>query len=94
MYASRITTPRIEIAVAAHGTGAEITVRDNGPGIAPDLLGRIGEPFATTKAAQGGMGLGLYVSQVLAEKMDGVLRVDSGTGGTRVVLTLPGGKQS
>src|SRR6185436_13786846 len=54
----------------------EISVRDNGPGIEPDVLDRLGEPFQTTKEAKGGMGLGLYVSSVLAGRMGGDLRVD------------------
>ncbi len=87
--AQKVARPRIEVAVAAHGGRVEISVRDNGPGIEPDVLDRLGEPFQTTKEAKGGTGLGLYVSSVLAGRMGGDLRVESPEGGgTRVTLTL------
>jgi two-component system, sensor histidine kinase RegB len=72
------------------GGRIEIIVEDNGPGIDPSLLTRIGEPFQTTKADTGGMGLGLYVSSVLAERMGGSLAVENvgESQGTRVILTI------
>jgi C4-dicarboxylate-specific signal transduction histidine kinase len=86
----RVAKPRIEVTVgAAPGGRVEISVRDNGPGIEPEVLDRLGEPFQTTKEAKGGMGLGLYVSSVLAGRMGGDLRVDTPEGGgTRVTLSL------
>jgi two-component system sensor histidine kinase RegB len=70
--------------------GVSIRVEDNGPGIRPSLLPRLGEPFQTTKEAQGGMGLGLYVCSVLARQMGGELEVATADGeGTRVTLRLP-----
>jgi two-component system sensor histidine kinase RegB len=86
----RVARPRIEVTVgAAPGGRIEISVRDNGPGIEPEVLDRLGEPFQTTKEAKGGMGLGLYVSSVLAGRMGGDLRVDTPEGGgTRVTLSL------
>jgi two-component system sensor histidine kinase RegB len=72
------------------GGRMEIIVEDSGPGISPGLLARIGEPFQTTKGDAGGMGLGLYVSSVLAERMGGSLTIENiGDGrGTRVVLSI------
>jgi len=81
--------PRIRVALRARRGRMEIAVEDNGPGISPSLLQRIGEPFQTTKADDGGMGLGLYVSSALAERMGGALTVENvGTGGTRVTLGI------
>lgn len=54
-----------------------IEVRDDGPGIAPEVLPRIFEPFFTTKGTEGGlpgMGMGLSVSRSLIEAMGG--RID------------------
>jgi two-component system sensor histidine kinase RegB len=77
---------RIGVVVTARRSKIEISVRDNGPGIDPAL--RLGEPFETTKSE--GMGLGLYLSSVLAERMEGTLHVERvEEGGTRVTLTLP-----
>jgi two-component system sensor histidine kinase RegB len=81
-----IERPRIGVVVTSQRAKIEISVRDNGPGIDPSL--RLGEPFETTKSE--GMGLGLYLSSVLAERMEGTLQVEQvEEGGTRVTLTIP-----
>ena len=81
---------RITVAVTRVGNRAEVSIEDRGPGFAPEILARIGEPFQTTKEKQGGMGLGLYVSGMLAKQMGTVLIVQSGRrgGGARVSLAL------
>ena len=54
---------------------ARITVRDHGPGIAPELLPRLFEPFFSTRAGgeHGGLGLGLSLCERLARTMGGQL---------------------
>jgi len=66
-------------------------VRDEGTGMAPDVARRAGEPFFTTKPPGEGMGLGLFLVRLVAEKLGGSLRLESELGkGTRAVLELPG----
>lgn len=68
----------------------EISVRDEGPGIAPHILEKLFVPFFTTKPA--GTGLGLAISQRAVEEMGGRIEVHSrpGSGSTFcVVLPLP-----
>jgi two-component system nitrogen regulation sensor histidine kinase NtrY len=48
-----------------------VTVRDNGPGVAPEIASRLFEPYATTK--QQGTGLGLAIAQRIAIEHDGEL---------------------
>lgn len=80
---------RITITVKQLAGQAEVSVEDKGPGFTPEILARLGEPFQTTKEKQGGMGLGLYVSGMLAKQMDSVLRVQSAPGGgARVSLSI------
>jgi len=55
----RLGSPRVRLHVYAHGETAIISVRDNGPGIAPEIQAQLFEPFATTRRGEGGMGLGL-----------------------------------
>ncbi|MDI3290102.1 ATP-binding protein [Polyangium sp. 15x6] len=85
----RTAKPEIAIVVRDGGDHAEIVIADNGPGFAPEILARLGEPFQTTKEREGGMGLGLYVSSVLLDRMNGTLSVDNGAeGGARVMIRL------
>lgn len=64
---------RLEIAARAEGRRAVITVRDSGPGIAPEVLPRLFEPFVTTRAGADGLGLGLSLCETLATGMGGAL---------------------
>jgi two-component system sensor histidine kinase RegB len=81
--------PRIALWVTRVGDVAEVTVGDNGPGFSEAIVPRLGEPFQSTKEEQGGLGLGLYVSVMLARRMNAVLRAESpGPGGARVTLSI------
>lgn len=65
-------------------------VRDQGPGMTPEILARVGEPFFTTKETGRGMGLGLYLTNALAEQLGGRLDIDSVLGrGTAVRFVVP-----
>lgn len=66
---------------------ARIAVSDQGPGIPPQVAGRIFQPFFTTKAT--GTGLGLAVVKRIAEAQQGDVLVDSGPEGTTFTLRLP-----
>jgi signal transduction histidine kinase len=69
--------------------GMVITIADTGNGIPPDTLKRIFDPFFTTKGFNG-TGLGLWVSQEIAQRHRGILRVRSSQGhGTVFTLFLP-----
>ncbi|HEY8965165.1 MAG TPA: ATP-binding protein [Candidatus Methylacidiphilales bacterium] len=69
---------------------ARFIVRDEGGGMDPETLRRIGEPFFTTKAPGAGMGLGLFLVRAFAEKARGTFRIESVKGqGTTVVLAIP-----
>ena len=68
--------------------GVEISVRDRGTGILPDVLERIFIPFFTTK--KDGSGIGLSLSKQIVAKHGGTLRVWSKEGyGSRFTLWLP-----
>lgn len=81
-----------EVVVSATlaGTRVRIEVRDKGVGMAREVLERAGEPFFTTKPPGGGMGLGLFVSRAMIERLGGELRVTSvPSEGTCVTIDLP-----
>jgi two-component system NtrC family sensor kinase len=71
-------------------TGIEIMVRDDGTGIAPDVLPHIFEPFMTTKETGRGTGLGLAIARGIMERHNGSIEVETEFGrGTTFTLTLP-----
>ena len=65
-----------------------ITVADKGPGLTPEATRRAGEPFYTTKDPGRGLGLGLFLARIFAERLGGSLKLES-TEGTRAILELP-----
>lgn len=65
-----------------------ISIEDTGPGIAPEDLGRIFEPFYSTK--DGGMGMGLSICRTIVESHCGTLTAQSSHDtGTRFLISLP-----
>jgi C4-dicarboxylate-specific signal transduction histidine kinase len=88
---AEVPSPYIEAGVQAGPEGRlEAWVRDNGPGIPPELRARIFEPFFTTKPAGCGTGLGLPVVQQIVESWGGRIHVQESSGrGTRMVIELP-----
>lgn len=67
-----------------------VDVVDTGPGIPPELVGRIFEPFYTTKETGYGTGLGLSICKKIMEEHRGVVRVRSTPGeGSAFSLLLP-----
>jgi two-component system sensor kinase FixL len=82
---------RREIGIeAAHGADGDVVIAivDTGPGIAPDVAGRLFEPFVTTKAD--GMGVGLSLCRTIIEAHGGRLWVDANPeGGSAFRFTVP-----
>jgi two-component system nitrogen regulation sensor histidine kinase GlnL len=70
----------------------EISIKDNGPGIAPSILDDVFEPFVSTKASGTGLGLSL-VSKIMADH-GGVVDCKSDANGTEFRLLLPVWKEA
>jgi signal transduction histidine kinase len=70
------------------GTLASIVITDTGPGIPPENLERIFEPYFTTK--EGGTGLGLALTHRIVLEHRGSIRAENvPAGGARFVIELP-----
>jgi two-component system sensor histidine kinase FlrB len=79
---------RLKVHVYARGNSLRLCVSDNGSGIEPAALARMGEPFFTTKAT--GTGLGLAVVTAVARAHQGGVVYRSRVGrGTCAIVTLP-----
>jgi two-component system, NtrC family, sensor kinase len=75
---------------AASGSVVEIEVSDDGPGMPPELIEQVFEPFVTTKEPGKGTGLGLAVCARIIEDMGGTIRAANVEGGgAAFIIILP-----
>ena len=80
--------------IAQHKEGLRITIDDQGPGIAPQVVQRLLKPFErldpSRNSASGGAGLGLSIAQMIAAVHGAELRFENrAEGGLRVIVLLP-----
>ena len=82
---------RISSRLDEHHDTIEIRIRDNGPGIAPEIIDKIFVPFFTTKPAGSGVGLGLSLcNDIIVQQHGGRLEVESRPGEyTEFIIALP-----
>jgi two-component system, NtrC family, sensor kinase len=71
------------------GAQVELAVSDDGSGIAPEVQGKLFDPFVTTKPVGKGTGLGLAVCHAIVERLGGTIRGENRERGARFVVRLP-----
>ncbi len=69
--------PRIDVRAWVEGGRMRVALRDNGHGISPEHIGRVFEPFFTTRDVGAGLGLGLSVSYGIVQRHGSTLAVHS-----------------
>ncbi len=78
----------VRVSIRMSSTKLTLSVRDNGPGLTPQELAKIGEPFFTTK--EKGTGLGVMVTKKIVSDLNGEISYESQKGGgTTVTVSLP-----
>ena len=89
-----LASPEQAITIAsrydADSDEVEVSIHDQGAGIAPEIINRITDPFFTTKRSHGGTGLGLSVSAGIIKEHQGRLRfASSPEAGTTATVSFP-----
>ena len=83
----------VEVHAAWSAQALTVTVRDHGPGVTPEQLAHLAEPFYRTDAARGrstgGVGLGLHLCRLVAEAHGGTLGFAQAEPGLKAIVTLP-----
>ncbi|WP_289032403.1 ATP-binding protein [uncultured Roseibium sp.] len=88
--AAKAEDGKVILEVDRQGESIVVSVSDNGAGVPTDLREKIFDPFFTTKLSNGGLGLGLSISDRIAEDLGGSLQVKpNATGGATFLFTLP-----
>jgi two-component system C4-dicarboxylate transport sensor histidine kinase DctB len=87
---AEVKRPAIEISATASAETVRIVVADNGPGIAPELIEQIFDPFVTSKPVGKGLGLGLSISYGIVQDFRGRIHAaNRAEGGAELVIELP-----
>ncbi|GLQ04916.1 ActS/PrrB/RegB family redox-sensitive histidine kinase [Sneathiella chinensis] len=69
------------------------TIQDDGPGFSEEILARLGEPYTSSRAGRGGMGLGVFISEMLIRHSGGNIRFGNAKeGGARVTIEWSRGR--
>lgn len=77
----------LSIKACRDGDGVQVSVQDTGPGIAPEMMTTLFEPFHST--TMGGMGVGLSLCRSIVEAHGGRISAPSNNIGGLIVFTLP-----
>jgi two-component system sensor histidine kinase RegB len=80
---------RVEVAASWSKHDVQVTIRDDGPGFAPEIMDRLGEPYVTTRsrshqvaesaesAPASGLGLGLFIAKTLLDRSGAAVRFEN-----------------
>ena len=94
-HGASATPPQLRVQAGGGGSGAVLSVRDFGAGVAEEALSHLAEPFfrpdAARERATGGVGLGLYLCKLVAHAHGGRMELRNASPGLHVQVTLPAG---
>jgi CheY-like chemotaxis protein/two-component sensor histidine kinase len=79
---------KIRVAIQQRAGKLCASFTDDGPGIPPEIIGKIFDPFFSTKRPGGGSGLGLTISMAIAKEHGGTIEAESSPGGGATISVL------
>ena len=86
----KIENPCIKAKILRKDEWIHITVEDNAGGIDENIIGKIFEPYFTSRSSNKGTGIGLYMSRTIVEEhLHGTLCVENTAEGARFIISLP-----
>lgn len=80
---------QVDVRAARHRANVELSVADNGAGIAPADRSHVFDPFYTTRSERGGTGLGLAICRALVETAGGGIALAASDNGATFTVALP-----
>jgi two-component system sensor histidine kinase RegB len=87
--AIRFATHEVVVTIRPSRQGLELLIDDDGPGFPPEVLDWLGEPYLSTRRAEGGLGLGVFIAITLLARTGARLHVDNKIKGARVTVRWP-----
>jgi len=87
---------QVRIEASWDGASVEVNVSDDGPGFAPDIFQRLGEPYVTSRRRQSGqsdaeasgLGLGFFIAKTLLERTGATLTHENRPGSGGAIVTI------
>jgi two-component system, sensor histidine kinase and response regulator len=80
----------VEVSCIVKEFYVDVRIADTGPGISPEQITKIFDPYFTTKQGKSGTGLGLFITKKVVEDHHGSIKVDSTPGaGTTITIRFP-----
>lgn len=88
--AAEFCNETVEITLNWTDRRVEVVIQDDGAGFSDEILDRLGEPYTSSRAGNGGMGLGVFIADMLIKHTGGHLTLGNAVdGGARVVIEWP-----
>ena len=80
--ACQFADARVLVRAWSDASAVGVEVLDDGPGFSPEILGRLGEPYVSTRLEEGDhMGLGIFIATTLLSRSGGAVSCENGAGG-------------
>jgi two-component system, sensor histidine kinase RegB len=88
--ATDFAATRVAVTITVSPNDVALVIADDGPGFAHTVLGDLGEPYVSTRRAEGGMGLGLFIAKTLLERTGAQVAFhNAAAGGAEVEIRWP-----